>query len=281
MEKSVWLESLTRNFKFVFEQLTAYLPQLIAAVVVIIAGWLIAKLVRALSMRLAGGLDQLWHRVILRSGLQQLNVRHPPARIIGEILFWLTILFFIVAAADILQLDIFVKWLSDLVEYFPSLLAGGLIVLAGIIIGAITRDLVEAAATTAGISQSQLLGKTVYVAILTIAIMIGINQIGIDTTLLFIIAAIILAMTLGGLALAFALGVRCHVANIIAARELRNHYRPGDTVQIRQDVGKILEITMTKVILDNGRERLMVPARLFDEEISGLAVQGGVKDENK
>lgn len=281
MEKSVWLESLTRNFKIVFEQITAYLPQLIAAVVVIIAGWLIAKLVRTLSIRLAGGLDQIWHRVILRSGLERLTVRHPPARIIGETLFWLTILFFIVAAADILQLDIFVKWLSDLVEYFPSLLAGALIVLAGIIIGAITRDLVEAAATTAGISQSQLLGKTVYITILAIAIIIGINQIGIDTTLLFVLAAIILAMTLGGLALAFALGVRSHVANIIAARELRHHYRLGDSILIRQTTGKIIEITMTKVIIDTGKERLMIPAGLFDEEMSGLAVQDGVKDENQ
>jgi len=281
MENSVWLDTLTRNSTFIFEQVVGFLPQLFTAVVVVIVGWLIAKLVRMLSIRLAGGIDRFWHKVILRSGLEHLNVRHPPAKIIGEILFWLTILFFVVAAADILDLDIFVKWLSGLVEYFPSLVAGSLIILAGIISGAIARDLVEAAATTAGISQAHLLGRTVNITILTIAVMIGIDQIGIDTTLLFIIAAIILAMTLGGLALAFALGAKDHVANIIAARELRHHYRPGDTVQLRESSGKIIEITTTKIIVDSGAAKIMIPARLFDEEISVLAIHGDVKDENK
>jgi small-conductance mechanosensitive channel len=234
-----------------------------------------------LSVRLTGGLDQLWHRLTARSGLIQLNVRHPPAKVIGEILFWLTILFFIVAAADILELNIFVKWLSELVEYFPSLVAGALIILAGLIIGSLARDLVEAAATTARISQSQLLGKTVYVTILTLAIMIGINQIGIDTTLLLVMVTTILAMTLGGLALAFAMGSRNHVANIIAARELRHHYRPGDTVHISEITGKIIDITGSKIIVDSGTEKVMIPARLFDKEISTLAVHSGRLDESK
>ncbi len=281
MDQSVWLDTLTRNFRYIFEQITGYLPQLIAAIVVIIIGWLIAKLVRMLSVRLTGGLDQVWHRLTLRSGLVQLNVRHPPAKVIGEILFWLTILFFIVAAADILELNIFVKWLSELVEYFPSLVAGALIILAGLIIGSLTRDLVEAAATTARISQSQLLGKTVYVTILTLAIMIGINQVGIDTSLLLIILTTILAMTLGGLALAFALGARNHVANIIAARELRHHYRPGDTIHLREITGKIIDITVTKIIVDSGAAKVMIPARLFDEEVSTLAVHSSDRDESK
>lgn len=281
MENSVWLDTLTRNSRYILEQITGFVPQLISAVVVLIVGWLIAKLVRMVSMRLASGIDQLWQKVILRSGLEHLHVRHPPAKIIGEILFWLTILFFVVAAADVLDLDIFVKWLSGLVEYFPSFIAGALIVLAGIIAGAILRDLVEATATTAGISQAHMLGRTVYFTILSIAIMIGIDQIGIDTTLLFIIAAIMLAMTLGGLALAFALGAKDHVANIIAARELRHHYRPGDTVQLRQSSGKIIEITTTKIIVDSGTAKIMIPARLFDEEISVLALHGDNKGEDQ
>lgn len=281
MENPLWFDTLVRNSKYILDQIIGYLPQLIIAVAVVIVGWLVAKLVRTISVRLTGDLDQIWHKAIVHIGLDQLKVRHPPAKIIGEILFWLTMLFFVVAAADILKLDIFIEWLSDIAVYFPSILAGALIILVGVILAAIMRDLVEAAATTAGISQSHLLGRTIYIVILTISIVIGIDQVGIDTTFLFIIAAIILGATLGGLALAFALGAKAHVANILAARELRNHYRVGDTINLGQTTGKIIEITVTKILIDSGTGRIMIPARLFDEEMSALTLPGGEKNEGE
>ena len=66
---------------------------------------------------------------------------------------------------------------------------------------------------SARLAQATLLGRIAQFVIMITAIVIGVDQIGIDITFLSIIAAILLSTTLGAIALAFGLGARRHVEN--------------------------------------------------------------------
>ena len=251
-------------------KIVTYIPRLLTAAIVLIIGWLTARLLKAIIVRLVSGLDNLWRKHIVRKDLTEVQKRYPPTKVIGEISFWLIILFFGSMAADILGLTAFVSWITQVVSYLPLLIAGLVIIVAGIILSSLVRDLVASAASTTGTAQAELLGRVTQVIILITAIVIGVDQVGIDITFLSIIAAIILSTTLGAVAVAFGLGARKHVENIISGHNVSRRYRAGDTVRIRDIEGKILKIGSTGILIDTADGQVSVPAGIFDTETAVL-----------
>jgi len=273
-EPTVVWEGLTAGLQDMLAQVLAYLPRVAAAVVVLVLGWLLARLLRLLVVRAIGRLDQLWQRLISKQGLVHLHPRHPPARIVGELVFWLLLLVFITLATEILGLGIFGIWLKEIVTYFPLAVAGLLIVLVGVVVSALARDLVASAASSGGLSHSELLGRTAQVIILFTAVIIGVDQIGIDIAFLSVVVEIVLATMLGGIALAFGLGARTHVSNIIASNQLRQIYQVGDTVKVGDIEGRIMDITVSRVFIETEAGSADVPAKLFDEEVTVITEKG-------
>lgn len=276
MKESVFtLEGLAEGFQVMAAQVLAYLPRVAAAVLVLVFGWLLARWLRLLIERAIGRLDQLWQRLISKQGMEHLQSRHPPTRIVGQLVFWLLMLIFITLVAEILGLDIFGTWLKGVFTYLPLAATGLLIVLVGFVISSLARDLMVSAAASAGLSHGDLLGRTTQFIILFIAIILGIDQIGIDIMFLSVVAGIILSTMLGGIALAFGLGARTHVSNIIAANQLRQIYQVGDIVRIGDIEGRVMDIMVSRVIIDTEAGTVDVPAKIFDEQVTSIIEKGG------
>ncbi|MEJ2179584.1 MAG: mechanosensitive ion channel, partial [Gammaproteobacteria bacterium] len=193
----------------------------------------------------------------------------------GEFLFWLLILVFVTLATEILGLGIVGTWLKEVVTFLPLATVGILIVLVGFVVSSLVRDLVESTATSVGLARGELLGRAAQIVILFTAIVIGVNQIGIDVAFLTMTAGIVLGSMLGGLALAFGLGARVHVSNIIAANQLRPIYQVGDKVRVGDIEGRIIEITISRLIIETETGIVDVPAKLFDEQITAITEKGG------
>lgn len=273
-QQATTLEGLIAGFQGITVQVLDFLPRVATAVVVLILGWLLARLLRMLVMRTIGSLDHFWQRLISKPGLEHLPPHHPPTRVVGGLVFWLLMLVFIALATDILGLDVFGAWLKEIVNYLPLALAGFLIVLVGYVLSSLARDLVTSAAESAQLSHGDLLGRTTQMVILFIAIIIGIGQIGIDIMFLSVLAGIILASMLGGISLAFGLGARTHVSNIIAANQLRQIYQVGDIVRIGDIQGRVMDIMVSRVIIDTEQGTVDVPAKIFDEQVTSIIEKG-------
>jgi len=161
-------------------------------------------------------------------------------------------------------------WLGGVSTYLPRILVAVLILLGGFLLGSVARDTVASGATAAGVPYGVLLGRVVFVAIVLVAVVTGIDQIGIESRFLTLTIVIIVGSLVGAVALAFGLGARTAVSNIIASHHLRQIYRVGHTVRIGEFQGKISEITNTAVILENANDRFVVPAKEFSEKTSIL-----------
>jgi len=268
------LEGISSVFQNIGGQVLLYLPRVAAAVVLMVFGWLLAKLLRLLVVRMIASLDHAWQRLVSRRGLEYMQSRQPPTRVVGELVFWLLMLVFMTLATEVLGLDVFGTWLKQIVAYLPLAAAGLLIVLVGFVVSSLARNLVASAASTAGLARGDLLARTAQLTILFIAIILGIDQIGIDIMFLSVVTGIVLATMLGGIALAFGLGARNHVSNIIASNQLRQIYQIGDRVRIGDIEGRVMDITMSRVILESENGSVDVPAKLFDEQITLLLEKG-------
>ncbi len=110
--------------------------------------------------------------------------------------------------------------------------------------------------------------------IVLVMAIVAIDELGIESTILTVTVATFFAATFGAAAVAFGLGARSSVSNILASRYVRKAYGVGDFVRVGEFEGKITEITDTAVMLESGEGRVMVPAQRFNDESSLLVKRG-------
>jgi hypothetical protein len=104
-------------------------------------------------------------------------------------------------------------------------------------------------------------------AVVTVAVITGLQQLGIDISFVTQLSLILLAALLGGLSLAFALGARQYVANLMAQPELAR-YATGERLRIGDDEGVIVEIYRTGLTLATEEGLVSIPAaRLADGRV--------------
>lgn len=83
-------------------------------------------------------------------------------------------------------------------------------------------------------------------------VLVGMDLLGVNAVAVVSLASVVAAALLGGLALAFGLGVRALVSNLIGARYLSDDYQVGERIRIGAYTGVILEIFAVAVVLDVG-----------------------------
>jgi small-conductance mechanosensitive channel len=255
-------DALDRATSATVERLLAHLPQLLGAIALLLVGWALARLLRVATRRAAALLDSL----ITRSTGQSRWRVGRSAAVLGTIVYWVVLLFFVTAATQTLGLQSFTDWLARLLDHLPALAAGLLIVVAGYVLSGFVGDLVQATAKALAPPQRQALARLAQGATLVVALLVGADQIGLKVTWLAILAAVIVASVLGGLALAVSLGARGYVANLIGAMYLRQALQPGQRVRVGANEGRIVDITATSLVLETRNGRVLLPARLYHDE---------------
>jgi hypothetical protein len=258
-------EALAAASAAILERVVAYLPSVLGALLLLIVGWLLARVLRAFTVRAVLLVDTLIARLGTQSGAEPLRMRRASA-VLGAVVFWGALLVFVTAATHVLELTAFTDWLARLVGYLPTLAAGILIVVAGYVLSRFVADLVLATSHRIEPAQRALLARVIQVTILTGSILVGADQIGIKITFLAIFAAAIAAVIGGGLALAVGLGARDYVANLIGAHYMRQAFASGQTIRAAGHQGRILEITATTIVLETADGRVTLPGRIYHEQ---------------
>ena len=271
------MESLTEWWGAFSESLAAslasvggMLPVLGAALAVMLLGWLVAKLVRAALIRSGGAFNRLADKLGRPLQFARVRVSQRLVVLVANLLFWIIILIFAAVAARVAGLDAFSVWLDRIVDYLPTLVAGLLIVLVGYLFSTLVRDIVRATFASVGSKENELAGLAAQLAVLITALVIGLDQIGIDVTFLIILAAVLLGGILLSMALAFGLGAREFIANLIARRQLHGTFETGDHVRLDGVEGRVLEVTPTAIVLINDEGRFVVPASVVQRQTSTI-----------
>jgi len=254
------------------ERTGQFLPSILGAFLLLLSGWVVARVLRSVAVRSAFVVDRMLARFTSSGSAERAKLPQSSARVLGSIVFWLVLLFFITAATQVLGLDAFTAWLAGVVNYVPTLFSGALIVAAGFLLSRLARDVVMATSSVAGSRQRELLGRTVQAIILVTALLVGADQIGIKVTFLVIVAAVAGATVAMSVALALSLGARNYVANLIGGHHFRHTYSVGQIVRVAGFEGRILDLTPVTVVLETEEGRVTIPAKVFGEEAIVLRI---------
>lgn len=191
----------------------SFLPMLVVALLVIIAGWILANAIKRLTVRLFRTLKV--NEALANAGVDEMlekgGLQLKAGVFMGTLVKWFVLAVFFVVALDILGLDQATEFVQDvIVGFIPKVIVALFILLvAAIIANALAKSVVAAVqAATSNEKKAQVLGKVAYVAVITIAVLAALNQIGIAPELVqMLFAGIVFAVALA-LGLAFGLGGR-------------------------------------------------------------------------
>ncbi len=242
-----------------------YAPSLLGALLALLLGWLLARFVRGIARRVLGGTNRLLDRLLRRGTLSEARISSSTAVFLSEILFWVVIFIAITVAAQIAELPALSEWLSQIVGHLPNLVIGAIIIAVGYYISVVIGEQVTSSAEAAKAGQSALIGRFAQSAIFVTAVIIGLDQIGVDVTFLVALFAVAMGAIFVGFSIAFGLGARDYVSNLIGARTVRQLLKPGVKLRIGDIEGEVLEISPTQIALDTADGRTLVPARFADE----------------
>jgi small-conductance mechanosensitive channel len=261
---------ITTQLETTVQELTASivaaLPSIAAALLLLLAGIFAARLVRSLTLKLLHLLNLFLEQVLSGRTRAVVFFSAGITRLVASILYWIILFIFVTAALDTAGLTGVSAWLERIVDFLPGIVTGGLIILLGYILAGLVRDVTLAAAHSAEFTEAVVISRLAQAITLVTALIIGLQQIGIDVSFLTTILGISSAALLFGFALAFGLGARTLVSNLIAAHHLRDILEPGQTIRIRDWEGTVLEVSPTAVILDTEQGRTTIPAKLYQEE---------------
>ena len=185
-----------------FGRAVAFLPNILAALVILAVGLFVAKIADRVTRRLlrAAGLDRrLAARQLLGQGTSLERV--PPAG--GRIVYWVLALVTVGLAVDALHLAWLSAGVARVLAYVPHVLAAGAIVLAGYVAGNFLYGKV-----LRGEAATHLWARLTRGAIFALAAFMALQELGIATAIVTIAFTVALAAMAVAGALAFGLGNR-------------------------------------------------------------------------
>lgn len=188
----------------------SYVPTLAGAILILVVGWLLAKLIEAVVIRAlkAVRLDAASDKAGVTNVLAQGDIRIKLSELIGGIVYWLVILVVVATTLDALELKIASELISRLVEYVPNILAAIFILILGSFLANFVSTIIRTAASNAGLKSSKLLSQIAQIVLVVFTVIIAIEQLKIATTLLILAVNILLVSVGLGLAIAFGLGCK-------------------------------------------------------------------------
>ena len=203
-------------------QLMQLLPPLFFALIILIAGFAVARMVERLADAFLGGLhfDRSAEKWGVREAVERTGVRLRPSDVVGKLLFWLVMLIVILLASSALGVQNVNDVFANLVGYIPAVFAAIIVVVFGILLGEFVRALILASA--GGVEGVPTLAKLAKVVVITISAFMALQQLGVAAD----IVTTAFTLILGAAALAFALAFG--IGNMKLAGEMtRRWYEAG------------------------------------------------------
>ncbi len=211
------VSGFTASVVAAFAVLLSGIPRIIAFVLILIAGWIVAALVaKAVTGLLRkANFNSVANTARISDFIRKSGYRHDAASLGGTLAKWLIRVVAIVVAFDALGIHAISGFMTSLLVWLPNLVVAIAALVLGGLAARLVGDLVRGAASEAGFSNSDMLSTIAQGAIMAFAIIIALNQIGVAEIVvntLFIGTVAACALAIG---IAFGLGGQQRAAQMV------------------------------------------------------------------
>ena len=182
--KDLWEQAFLIPLEEFFREVGAFLPHLLAMLVIVILGFAVAWLVETVTFRLlkVTRFDLVSKRVGFSEALSKGGVRELPSMLISRIFFWVVLLAFFMLGLGALQLEPVDSFVDEAFSYLPHLLVAATILVVGFILANFFSSAVLIAAVNAQVAQARFMARGVRWGGMLFAVAMALVQLGIATS---------------------------------------------------------------------------------------------------
>jgi hypothetical protein len=251
--------ALKHSFENAWTQIVDFTPRVLAAVIVLVAGYFIARLVAHAITVLCdrAGLQRAAERSGLSESMSHMNIRRTVPSIIGTIVFWMLMLVFLMAGFSILEIPQVSGALNNVVNYIPNLLVATVVVVVGLLVASFFRGVIATSSDRVGISYAEQLANGCYYVMALMVFMAAFKQLHLEFDLLNYAILIVFAGLALGFGLALGLGGRDTMAGILAGYYVRQRLQAGDHVTVGNLEGTVREVGPVATIVETEEDGLL------------------------
>lgn len=261
-----WTDLMFSSFQSFGQKFVDILPNLVGAIIILILGWLIAKLFSAGIHRLLklSRFDQFSDKIKFSEFLAKSSVTVTPSKLVSKFIYWILILFVIVTASDTMGWSAVSKEISKLIGYLPNLLISIIIFVTGSYIATFIRNLIKGATGSLGISSGKLISSVVFYLIIIVVTLTALEQLGINTYIISSNLLIISGAILLTAAISYGFASKELLSNILASFFSRKTFSIGKTIEFDGAKGKIIAVNNISVTIENEKgEKFVIPSHLL------------------
>ncbi|MDR3393497.1 MAG: hypothetical protein P4L70_00710 [Parasulfuritortus sp.] len=193
-----------------WSEIAIFAPKLLAALILFLLGWLLARLLRTGVQRLLKALN--FDSLAAKSGLEALagagGVKLSLSGLIAALMYWLVILVVSVSVANSLGLHTVAELLNRAVLYLPNVLVAILVMLFGTLLARFINRLTFTWLHGIKAPNALMMSTTVEYMVQIFALFLALEQLNIGVQLVTVAFAIGFGGLVLALALAFGLGGR-------------------------------------------------------------------------
>lgn len=255
--KDVAMESLITMWL----EITKIFPNIIGTLAVLIIGWLVTKLIvkivkKVLKLAKVNKLDDTINAIEIIEG-KQLNF--DTVKVVSNFVKWLMYIILIIMASDIMNMKIISQEISNLLGYMPKLFAALIIFILGLLFANFVKKGLKSLFESMDLSGAKMISQVVFFLLLIFITITALNQAGVDTEIITSNLIMILAAFLLAFAIAFGLGAREVVGQLLKTFYARKTFEVGQKITFNDEVYTIVSIENISVVLSNAKGKLIVP----------------------
>ncbi len=255
--------SFSTTLSSILEDMASAVPKVIGAVVVLIIGWLISKIVRYVLKKVlkVAKVATISEKLNEAKLFGDTAIKIDVEKILLQFVKWVLLLVFIIIAADLAELTVISSEIASLLRYLPVLLSALVIFMVGLFAAKLIKKMLISVFESMGFAGSKLVSGIVFYILLIFVTITSLNQAGIDTSIITNNFTLILGAFLLAFALAFGLGSRDVIANLLKTFYTRKTYAVGDRIKFNDVEGTIQSIDSIFVTLKTDDGKLVVPVK--------------------
>lgn len=196
-----------------------FLPLLVGAIIILLIGWVIGRLAAGAVRRLAGAvdLDGRMEDTVLQRALG--GGERAISRGLGRIVAYYVYLLALLAAANLLNVEVLSEWVASATAYLPSFVAGLLIIVLGFVLADFVADAIASTETVTAAEYAGVFADGVRFFLYFVVLVMGLDTMEVDVQILFLFSqAVAVGLAVGialAIGIAFGWGGRDFVADNI------------------------------------------------------------------
>ena len=199
-------------------QVATFFPKLLAVIVILFFGWLLAKAAR-IGVKRVLELFQ-FDKFADKSGLQAF-LKHDDfdltlSGIISQVVYWLVILLFVITGANTLGLNEVAGMLHQLANYLPKIIIAIIVMIFGTLLARFVNRLVFAWLHGIQFDGALVISTSAEYGVQIFALFVALEQLDIGTKMLTALFVIMFGAVFLALAIAFGLGGKEWATKVIS-----------------------------------------------------------------